>query len=192
MPMNNSLNVSELLKRLGVVGDSQGSAALLDQLRLSINIANLDHLVPPVGVPVAAGFNQVTAAVGDANGWSVQCQSAGGMTILGQADQNNPANQYFMWVTDASPWVASTILGHADFTFQQPAVSLFHRKDPGVAVFPDPNVNLMRSEFMSTSPMNGQVWAGPGQFFNVEARQTGVFNNMSIMWKEYPGAINPT
>jgi len=192
MPMENNLNVSELLKRIGVVGNSQASAALLDQLRLSINIANLDHLVPPVGVPVASAQDDNVSGVAVANGWALQCRSAGGLTVLGVIDNNSNTNQYYRWVTDTNPFAASAPSPHANFTFGQPAVSVFLVSTPGPIVAPIPAVDQVFGQQASTHPLNGEIWVGPGQFFNVQARQLNVFNSINLIWKEYPAGLNPT
>ena len=192
MPMDNSLNLSELLKRLGVVGDSKGSAALLDQLRLTVNIANLDDLVPPVGVPVAAALTFNTAGVGVNNGSTIQCLSAGGLIILGVVDNNSTTNQYFRWISAANPFAASAVVAHADFTFGQPTVSIHFVATPeaSAAVVLPPPVDQIISR-VATNPLDGEIWVGPGQFFNVMARQSNVFNSYCIYWKEITAGLNP-
>jgi len=194
MSMDNTLNVSELLKRLGVVGDSVGSAPLLDQLRLVINIADLSSLVPPVSGPVAAAYASEASGVGKVNKWNLRCGAPGGMRVTSLASDTS-GNDYNVWITDDQPFIeAPTIIANADFAFGQVAESIFVNYEGGVAVVPANSLELPDGTI--TAPILSAMlptdnWVGPGQFFNIESRLTQTTSTIYITWKEYPAMINP-
>lgn len=189
MPMNNSLNVSELLKRLGVVGDSQGSASILDSMRLVINLADFSDLVPPLRVPVGGATSLVSSGVGTFNGWTLACRSPGGLQVL-DMHTNQGTTLYHVWQTDTDPFAHNMVLIQTiDFVFEQTAQAELLEAVPGAAVAP-PGTLLVRAEKMDL--LNGVGWVGPGQFFNIESRTSNVPQQMlSITWKEFPAMINP-
>ena len=191
MPMQNTLNVSELLKRLGVVGDSQGSADLLDQIRLGITIADLSALVPPVAVPTAAASGFLITAPNNVAGTNIRCLSPGGLNVT-YLQTDNVAARYNVWVSDTNPFAtAPAVVPHANFTFGQPAESVWTLyafappQAPADAVRVESNVEDL-GRFLP--PGN---WVGPGQFFNVESADFAVNSNVLIAWQEYPAMLNP-
>lgn len=192
MPMVNSLNVSELLKRLGVVGDSQGSASLLDALRMTVQIADLTDLVPPLRSPMAAVDDGTFSGVGTSNGWTLQCNSPGGLTVMKMAV--DAGTGWRIWITDVDPFVGSVIVPRkVELVFGQATLSEFFDHAAAAAVAPANSLRVNPTAANSTnhlwSPGN---WVGPGQFFNIESTRTNISNEfMSISWREYPGAINP-
>jgi len=187
MPMDNSLNVSELLKRLGVVGDSLASAPLLEEMRLAINLADFSDLVPPMGVPIAGADILSTAAGANHNQWNLQCMSPGGLTVFNIHSQSSAILN--VWISDTNPFVVPTLVPHADLTFQNPAESIFNVYLPALPVAPPGHFGLKGA--VNTMLLNGN-WVGPGQFFNVESESNGQSQQLcSIMWKEYPAMLNP-
>lgn len=189
MPMDNSLNVSELLKRLGVVGDSKASAPILDELRLTVSLADLSDLVPPLGVAIGGGSIPVTSGVGTFNKWTLHSRSAGGLRVNFVGNEVN-ADAYRFWVTDADPFVGSVVTAHANFSFENPAISEFMAAPAAASVSPLGSF-IARGAIMS-APFQLGNWIGPGQFFNVEAQQANqAAEVVSIMWREYPAALNP-
>ena len=189
MTMNNSLNVSELLKRLGVVGDSLGSAPLLEAMRLSINLADLSDLVPPIAVPVGGAFNQALSLLTQFNKWTLHSRAPGGLKVVWFGNEDS-GDQYKFWVTEVDPFIGSVGVPGANFSFGQDAVSVFFNAPAGVAVAP-PGAILARGGNVAFPFMEGN-WIGPGQFFNIEAQQDNQASEVaSIMWKEYPGMLNP-
>lgn len=189
MPMDNSLNVSELLKRLGVVGDSKASAPILDELRLTVNLADLSDLVPPLGVAIGGGSIAATSPVGGFNKWTLHCRSPGGLRVNWVGNQVN-ADAYRFWVTDADPFVGSIAVAHANFSFENPAVSEFMSAPAAASV--SPVASLISRGADIGGPFVLGNWIGPSQFFNVEAQQANQADEVvSIMWREYPAALNP-
>lgn len=189
MPIENSLNVSELLKRLGVKGDSVGSAPLLEALRLNLTIADLSDLVAPVGVPFGAADIVATSGAGVANQWALRCASPGGLSV--RTLRSITSGTYRVWITDTSPFAAAatTSVAH-NFAFGQACLSRFENFPAGVFVRP---LNSWEFSF-DTVPFIGQVldnWVGPGQFFNIESQTNQSTQEIAITWKEFPAGINP-
>ncbi len=188
MPMQNNLNVSEMLKRMGVVGDSQGSVSLLDQMRLSVVLADLSDLVAPLRGPIGACSELRNSATGTYNKWAVQCNSPGGLTVV-DMHTNSSTTLYYCWVSDVAAFSNPTVMPKVDLSFGQPTLSVGFNYDPDVQEVPFNNF-LVRGSAMSL--MLGVNWIGPGQFFNIESFTPNVNQQMlSISWKEYPAGINP-
>lgn len=187
MPLQNSLNVSELLKRLGVVGDSKGSASVLEELRLSINLADLSDLVPPLATPVAGSQWIRTSGVATFNKFTLHCRSPGGLTV--QKLGTNGGTDWDIWVSDTDPFPDSIERPRADFSFRQPSLSAFFNATPAGKVAPGETIIL--HGFILDELLHTDNWVGPGQFFNMEALSDNVGQRITIMWKEFPAAINP-
>lgn len=189
--MKNTLNVSELLKRLGVVGDSQGSADLLDQLRMSVLVADLSNLVPPVGVPCAAGRAFVNSTVSTFSGASLQCLSPGGLRIVALDGTNLNLDMAF-WVSDSPAFAANIVVTQvANFCFGQTVQSIF-RTHGSYAPVIRPAAHLEVNQ--NTNPLLAflpKTWIGPGQFFNMETANPNADTELTIGWMEYPGMLNP-
>ncbi len=132
MPIDNTLNVSELLRRLGVKGDSLGSAPLLESLRLSLLIGDLSALVPPVGVPIGGATIGSVSGIGTFNKFTLQARSPGGLTVL--VLEADTGNLFDLWVTDANPFGAVVNAEAANFSFGQPALSIFSTPKPRCCV----------------------------------------------------------
>lgn len=188
MPLDNTLNVSELLKRLGVVGDSLGSAKILEQLRLTINIADLSDLVPPLAVPIAGATDLSTSGVGTVNHWTLHARSGGGLQVFNMQTDSN--DLFVVWITDADPFANAAEIPTVQLAFQQTAVSQFFHVPPVAAVAP-------AASLFVRGPVLGNLiertnWVGPGQFFNIESLTANTQDEMmSVVWTEYPGLINP-
>lgn len=187
MGLDNNLNVSELLRRLGVKGDSLGSAPLLESLRLSLNIGDLSDLVPPVGVPMAGAAILNTSAAGTFNKWTLQVGSPGGLKVT---RLEVAAGDFDVWVTDASPFGARLNSVAHNFAFGQVAQSLFGSHVAAAKVSPLFALTF-GGAFPSIVSRGFDNWVGPGQFFNIEARGQNVTTSMRIMWTEYPAGLNP-
>lgn len=187
MPIDNSLNVSELLRRLGVKGDSQGSAPLLESLRLSLLIGDLSDLVPPVGTPFGGASIGAASGVGTFNQWSLHCISPGGLkvTVL----RTVTTTTYAVWVTDVDPFGAIANAAAHNFSFGQRVLSLFRNHVAGALA--NPPRSLQFSTIQGGFGVDFDNWVGPGQFFNIQATTANAFQEISINWKEYPGALNP-
>lgn len=189
MPMKNNLNISELLKRLGVVGDSLASAPLLDEMRLVINLADLTDLVPPIGVPIGGASIANSSGGGEFNKWVLHCKSVGGLRINWTGNQDS-ADAYRFWVSEVDDFVGSVVVPHANFSFAGPAVSEFANAPPAPAVAP-------LASMIARGPSMGPVWRegnwiGPGQFFHIESQQSVQTDEvLSVMWREYPAGLNP-
>lgn len=188
MPLDNSLNVSEMLRRLGVKGDSLGSAPLLESLRLSLNIGDLSQLVPPVAGPFGGMAQALTSGVATVNKWSLHCRSPGGLRV--QTLHSDDALTYGVWITPASPFGAILASDAHNYSFGQNVLSVFEAATPAAPVVPA-RVFRLREAATSILPPGFQNWVGPGEFFNIEALNNSVVQEISISWQEYPGAINP-
>lgn len=188
MPLNNSLNVAELLRRLGVVGDSLGSAPLLEALRMSLTIGDLSDLVPPVGVPMAGAARFTASGVGTFNKWSLECRSPGGLKVKTIFSQQT--NTFDVWVTEGSPFGVIIASAAHNFSFGQAALSLFHSHTPAASVNPADTFQI-RGGLQPSIGVHLLNWVGPGEFFNIESTQGNVNETMVISWKEYPAGINP-
>lgn len=188
MGLDNSLNLSELFKRLGLKGDSLGSAPLLESLRLTLAIGDLSDLIPPVGVPFAGAAIQNTSGVGTVNKWSLACRSPGGLTV--QTLSANDSGDYNLWVSQADAFAAPGAVAAHDFAFGQSVLSIFRNHAPLAAVTP-PNTFRMQAALNSQLPNEFLSWVGPAEFFNIEASSQNVSQTMAISWKEYPAALNP-
>ncbi len=187
MPLNNSLNTAEMLRRLGVKGDSQGSMALLESLRLNLIVGDLSDLVPPVGVPIAGATLGSVSGVATFNKWALQCRSPGGLTVL--VLNADTGNIFDIWVEDANPFGGVVVAEVADFSFGQTALSLFSTHVPAAKVAPAATYRIHGTQ--TAIPTNFESWIGPGEFLNVESGSSNVVEAISILWKEYPGALNP-
>jgi len=187
MPLVNTLNISELLRRLGVKGDSLGSAPLLESLRLSLLIGDLSDLVPPVGTPFGGGNLISTSGVGTFTKFALRCLSPGGLTMT--TLRSNIAGTFRIWVepNPFGPLVATTF---HNFSFGQAVLSRFLSFTPGAQQAP-----LNALEFSQNArPSFGQDlpnWIGPTEQLNIESQTANVTNELSITWKEYPAALNP-
>lgn len=190
MPMNTTLNVSELLKRLGVVGDSLGSAPVLEQLRLGVSIADLSQLVPPLRGPVGSGSAVQTSGIGNLNKWSVQSRAQGGIQILSMESSGVVTGQkeFRVSITDVSPFGAATPIAIQQFSFGQVADSVMAIHPAAALQSP---VSAVRVNFMWLQEFSKNIWVGPGLFLNVESVFLNNTEVMEITWKEYTGALNP-
>lgn len=190
MPMDNSLNVSELLKRIGVVGDSLGSAPLLEEMRPVVQVADLSDLVAPYAVPRAGAGEISTAGAGNFNKWALHCRSPGGALIeqLG----SNGARAFHIWISDANAFVAgSAVTSKADITGGQPTLSDFILGTPSPQ--DRPAGAFYRARFGDDSgSLYINSYIRPGQFFNIESGTSNETSQIfSLIWKEFPGAISP-
>jgi len=193
MPLKNTLNVSELLKRLGVVGDSQASAELLDQIRLNIQIADLSNLVPPVGVAVGGARGDSLAGTNQFGRWTLQSASPGGLTVQ-HLTMDMVAEDLDIWITDTNPINDPRVVSvNQNFGFGQTLESIFTSWDMITSkIAPADAIRLFGNGsegFDHIMPLGN--WIGPGQFFNIESVQTNRLQDINITWLEYPGAINP-
>jgi len=190
MGLDNNLNVSELLRRLGVKGDSLGSAPLLESLRLTLNIGDLSELVPPVAAPHGGAALTNVSGVGTFNKWSMRCLAPGGARIL-MLTANPPAN-YRVWIspTNEQGAVAATIVGD-DFSFEQFVQSEFRVHVPIGAIAGPPGAFIIQGTNEARTYSNFHAWVGPGEFFNIESEVDNTNQTVSIFWQEYPGALNP-
>lgn len=188
--MHNTLNVSQLLKRLGVVGESQSHAALLDQLRMVVNISDLSRLVPPLVGPVGSSSSDETSAVGSFNKWSLQARSQGGLQVLSMSTSGVPSLQklFLISITSSNPFGALTTIPNQNFSFGQVAESIF-------SVAPHAGHQLGSSAVevnaLYLDAFAKNIWLGPGQFLNVESNFANNTETLQITWAEYTGALNP-
>jgi len=190
MPLDNSLNVSELLRRLGVKGDSKGSAPLLESLRLNLMIGDLSDLVPPVGVPFGAAALGALSGAATFNQWNLHCRAPGGLTLRSLAT-NNSTDFFHMWVSDTDPFGAVSATAADNFSFSQPVQSIFQAHLAGAAVVPLGSFLFHGVNLPIFGSGNFDTWIGPGEFLNIEAENPNNLEIMSISWKEYPAALNP-
>ena len=189
MPMDNSLNLSEMLKRLGVVGDSLASAPLLDQMRMSMKVADLSGLVPPVSGPRGAASIEFTAGVGSRIKWNLHCRSAGGLIVQMVLADPSQSRGYDFWITPTNPFGALTSVANEEFAFGQVAQSVFsHANISGAKIAP---ITAIRFESEKVENIAGQVWLGPGLFLNIESVGQNTTDKISIIWTEFPAMINP-
>lgn len=187
MPLDNTLNVSELLRRLGVKGDSQGSASLLEALRLNLIIGDMSDLLPPLRSPRGGASMGTISAVGVFNKWSLQVRSPGGATVLMLSADS--ANIFDLWITPANVLGAALTTSAENYSFGQAVDSIFTNHVAGAKATP-PRVFVLQG----LDPMidsNFEIWIGPGEFFNVESRTANQDERIAILWKEYPAALNP-
>lgn len=187
MPLDNTLNVSELLRRLGVKGDSQGSASLLEALRMNLIIGDFSDLVPPLGGPIGGSSVFGVSGIGTVNKWTLQCRSPGGLTVTKLFTV--ATSTFSVWITDANPFVGPVLEVTNDYSFGQLARSALFSHPPAAAVQPANLVVL--AEGLLSDGLDSKNWLGPGQFFNVESNFANATELLSIMWREYPGALNP-
>jgi len=190
MPMKNTFNVSELLKRLGVVGDSQGSAELLDQLRLGIQIADLTQLVPPLRGPIGAGSAHIIPGVGNAPNWSLQCRAPGGLQMLTADLVTTPNNtsELSIFITAANPWAAPAVVPQEQFAFGQVADSVLTTGTPVPVLAPASAIVIPHGE---ATALVKNIWLGPGLFLNFENNLLNNPMEFALSWLEYPGMLNP-
>lgn len=187
MPLDNSLNISELLRRIGVKGDSLGSAPLLESLRLSLLIGDLSDLVPPVAVPLGAASISSTSGIGTFTTFTLAARSPGGLMVT---RLEVAVGSFDIFVTDANPFGATSQVAAHDFAFGQFVQSQFESHIPAAKVSP-PFSFFFGGAFPSILVRGFDNWIGPGQFFNIEARGSNTTNEIAITWKEYPAALNP-
>jgi len=188
MPIDNSLNVSELFRRLGAKGDSLGSAPLLESLRLNLQIGDLSDLVPPVGVPLGGAAIFSTSAVATMNKWTLQCRSPGGLTVRKLASETTAALD--VWISAANPFGGIVLSAVHNFSFRQPALSLFSSHTPAAKVAPANTFRIQGPQQPSIAS-DFDNWVGPGEFLNIEAEGANNTQVIAITWKEYPAALNP-
>ena len=187
MGLDNNLNVSELLRRLGVKGDSLGSAPLLESLRLTLNIGDLSDLVPPVGVPMGAATISVGSGIGTVNSWSLASRSPGGLIV---ESVESATGSYNVFVTGALVFGAVVTTAAHNFSFGQAVQSQFRSHAAAAAVAPA-NAFSFGGAFPSILVRGFDNWVGPGEFFNIEARAQNTTEEIVITWKEYPAGLNP-
>jgi len=188
MPMDNALNISELLKRLGVVGDSKASAPLLEGLQMGVHLADFSQLVAPLSGPITGSFRTQSSAFGLFNAWSLASHAVGGLIV--HECQTNSNAIFSIWVSDTDPFpAAAPIEPNGQFAFGQVGVSQF-RSTSGVFL-PEPGKITTRGANIALI-IRGANWIGPGQFFNIQSTRSNQNNeHMSIVWREYPAALNP-
>jgi len=189
MGLRNTLNIGELLKRIGVDGDSQGSADLLESLRMGVQVADLSDLVPPLGVPI--GGAQISSSSGGAtfNKFSLHCRSPGGL-ILRSVTMISAANAMDFFVTNTPVFGAALTSTAHNYGFGQAVLSTFDTHTPGAKVAPAGTPTF----FNNRQPSFGYQlfnWVGPGEFFNFEANSANVTDTLSIIWTEFPAGLNP-
>lgn len=190
MPMQNTLNVSELLKRIGVVGDSQASADLLDQVRLGIQIADLSQLVPPLRGPIAGASVHVIPGASKPPNWTLHCRAQGGLQIL-TADLVTTANnssEMAVFITTTNPWAAPVVVPQQQFAFGQVADSVFTTGTTAVPLKPASAVVVPHGKLTKLAK---NIWLGPGLFLNFENDLLNAPMEFAISWLEYPGMLNP-
>ncbi len=187
MPLNNSLNVSELLRRLGVKGDSLASAPILESLRLVLNIGDVSDLVPPVPVPIGGAAISQNGGVGGFNKWNLTCRAPGGLIV--NTLQTTTNNTYAILISPVLLFgavVQSSAFNYASGQFVQ---SVFTTHTTGVRVLPNLTFELRQAQ-PSWSP-HFEHYVGPGDHFMIEANNDNITQGMIITWKEFPGAISP-
>ncbi len=187
MPLDNSLNVSELLRRLGVKGDSLGSAPLLESLRLNLMIADLSQLVPPLRGPIGGATIAQNAGAGFFNQWTLECRAPGGLEV--QTLQTVTNGSFALFITPARVTGAAIQTAQHNYSFGQAVDSIFTTAVTAARVAPTFAFQLRLGQ-----PSYGtffQNWVGPGEFFNIEANVTNTTETIMISWKEYPAALNP-
>jgi len=187
VPIENTLNVSEFLKRLGVVGDSAATMPMLEALRLTVNLGDFSDLVPPVGTPFAAASVRHTSPGGQATFFQLFCGSPGGLMVTAINAKLN--NEFDIWVSDSQDFGAlAGVETHEELAFGQTSLSVVSF-GAGAKVSP---ASAVRTRGTDNAQMLSHNWIGPGQFFNCEAVAVGVTNHdVAVSWKEYPGGINP-
>lgn len=189
MALDNTLNISELLRRIGVKGDSLGSAPLLESLRLSLLIGDLSDLVPPVAGPYGGASLRRSSGIATVNKWNLACSAPGGLRVQTIDSSSNTNYVFNVWVTQVNPFGALAASTSHNFSFGQEVRSEFRSYVLSAAVAPGGTFILNRG-----GPMIGRVfenWVGPGEFFNIESETSNVDQEISISWKEYPAALNP-
>lgn len=190
MPLKNTLNVSELLKRLGVVGDSQASAELLNQIRLNIQIGDLSPLVPPLRGPIGAGSQFVIPGAAKVPNWTLQCRSPGGLQILSAALVTTPANssEVGVFITTTNPWAAPVVVAPQQLAFEQVADSVMTFGTTVASLLPASAVSVYHGKLQD---LVKDIWLGPGQFLNFEASLINTPMEFMLSWQEFPGMLNP-
>lgn len=188
--METTLNISELLKRAGVVGDSRGSGTLLDQLRMSVKIADLSQLVPPLRGPIAGGSLDVIPGLNKFGNWTLHCRSAGGLQVMGAVLEGTLGNIFGVkhFITTSNPWAAPVAVPVQQYTFGQVAESVFSTGTPVASLAP---AEAVFTSILTTPIITKNIWLGPGLFLNFELVNVNTPLELSIAWMEYPGALNP-
>lgn len=189
MPLDNSLNVAELLRRLGIKGDSLGSMPLLESLRLTLSIGDFSQLMSPLAGPIGGADIASVSAAGTMNKWSLQCQAVGGLKVSSLKFSNNLF--YDVWITGVNPFGAITggPIVH-DYSFGRFAQSSFTSHTPAAKVAP---VGVVRVQpwILSVLISDFPNWVGPGEFLNIENTTNNNSANVAIMWQEYTAGLNP-
>lgn len=189
MPLDNSLNVSELLRRIGVKGDSLGSAPLLESMRMSLIVGDLSQLVPPLMGPIGGGSIIRTGGAGNRNKWSLQARSAGGLRILSLRMTGGGSVRLF--VTPVNVLGVQAVLADQSFSFGQPVQSFFTAHIAAAATAAPVNSPEMQQGQQPGMGWQFPNWIGPSEFFNIEGEGVNQTEEITIWWMEYPGALNP-
>jgi len=187
MGIDNTLNVSELLRRLGAKGDSLGSAPLLESLRMSIQIADLSDLVPPLTGPIGGAGLSNTSGVATFNNFQLRSRSPAGLTVM---SLESNIGDFDVWISDENPFGGGALSAAHNLAFGQEVEAFFTTRDPAAKVAPA-GVFFFGGAFPSVMERVFPNWVGPGQHFNIEARGSNVAQSMRITWKEYPAGLNP-
>jgi len=187
MPLDNSLNVSELLRRLGVKGDSMGSASLLEALRLNLIVGDLSDLVPPTVVAMGGAAIAQNGGVGGFNKWSLLCRAPGGLVVTTLQTSTN--NTYNLFISDTPIFGAIVQDMGFDYATGQNILSSFTTHTTGVRVLP--NLTYQLRQLAPSFGTHFEHYVGPGASFNIEAANDNITQTISISWKEFPGAISP-
>ncbi len=188
MPLDNSLNVSELLRRLGVKGDSLGSAPLLESLRMSLQIGDLSQLVAPLRGPLGAATLVRTSGVGTVNNWFLQCLAPGGVTVL--EINNRTSSNFRVAVSPVNLFGVSAVSAANNFASGQFVDSVFHAAAAAAALLPNTFWQIHGSGNATMGAMF-ENWIAPADFLLIEGISTNTTETMTIRWKEYPAALNP-
>jgi len=190
MPLDNTLNVSELLRRLGVKGDSLGSASLLEALRLNIMIADMSQLVPPMVGAMGGAALQISSGVGNFNNWSLLCRAPGGLRVTTIRSTTNRAFDLFVGPTLLFDAVVTNQIGFS-YASGQITQSAFRTHTPTVAKNLPNNTLEMGQNQRPNFGIMFDNYVGPGEFFMIESEGTNSSEEIVISWTEYPGAISP-
>lgn len=188
MPLDNSLNVSELLRRLGVKGDSLGSAPLLEALRMSMVVADLSQLVAPLRGPLGAATLVRTSGVGTVNNWFFESRAPGGCTVL--EINNRTSGNFRVGIGPVNLFGVLAVTAANNFASGQVVDSQFSAAAAAAAVLPGTFWQIHGSGNATMGAMFDN-WIGPAEFMLIEGIATNTTETMTIRWKEYPGAISP-
>lgn len=187
MPMDNTLNISEMLRRLGVKGDSKAAAPLLESLRLSLQIGDLSDLVPPVPVPIGGAAIGQNGGVGGFNKWSLTARSPGGLVV--NTLQTTTNNTFSLLVGPTLFFGAEIQSSQFPYASGQLVQSFFVTHTTGARVLP--NLTMQLRQLPSVMGRSFENYVGPGEHFMIEANNDNITQTIMITWKEFPGAISP-